>query len=64
MLEFKGTLALDLVRNQGVRALDALHVAVAAIVLPELTGPGDVATFAPRDTEQGDAARACGLLTV
>jgi uncharacterized protein len=58
------SLALDLVRNQGIRALDALHVAIAAIVLPELTGPGDVATFATRDTEQGDAARACGLLTV
>jgi uncharacterized protein len=56
--------ALDLVRSRGIRALDALHVAVASIVLPDLTGPGDEALFATRDTEQADAATACGLLTV
>lgn len=57
------SLALNLVRNQGIRALDALHVAVAAIVLPELSGPGDEALFATCDAEQSDAAKACGLLT-
>lgn len=53
--------ALDLVRNHGVRALDALHLATAQLVLPELTGPGDSALFVTADLRQAEAARAAGL---
>lgn len=53
--------ALHAVRTYGIRALDALHVATAQIVLPELVGPGDVAVFVSRDSEQANAARRLGL---
>ncbi|MDP2293429.1 MAG: type II toxin-antitoxin system VapC family toxin [Actinomycetota bacterium] len=55
--------ALDLVRRHAIRALDALHVAAAVIVLAELVGPGDVAVFVSRDNAQAAAARASGLAT-
>lgn len=55
--------ALDLVRRHGIRALDALHVAAALIVLAELVGPGDVAVFISRDAAQAAAATASGLAT-
>lgn len=55
--------ALQLVREHGIRALDALHVAAAVIVLGELAGPGDTTVFISRDRTQADAAMACGLTT-
>jgi uncharacterized protein len=55
-------LALSIVRAHGVRALDAIHIATAQLVLPELTGPGDVAVFVSRDVEQSTAAAALGLV--
>jgi predicted nucleic acid-binding protein len=53
--------ALHAVRTYGIRALDALHIATAQVVLPELIGPGDTAVFISRDKEQADAARNLGL---
>ncbi len=55
--------ALQLVRQHGIRALDALHVAAAVIVLGELAGPGDTTVFISRDHTRADAATACGLTT-
>ncbi len=54
-------LALQLVRTHGLRAIDAIHVAVASLALPALTGPHDEATFVSRDAAQAEAARALGL---
>jgi uncharacterized protein len=54
-------LALHIVRTYGIRALDAIHIATAQLVLPELTGPGDVAVFISRDGEQAAAAEQLGL---
>ncbi len=53
--------ALQLVREHGIRALDALHIAAAVIVLGELAGPGDTSVFVTRDRSQADAAMASGL---
>jgi uncharacterized protein len=53
--------ALHIVRTYGIRALDAIHIATAQLVLPELAGPGDTAEFLSRDKEQADAAERVGL---
>ena len=53
--------ALHAVRTYGIRALDALHIATAQVVLPELVGPGDTAMFISRDKEQAAAAKDLGL---
>lgn len=53
--------ALAIVRGHGVRALDAIHLATAQLVLPELTGPGDTMVFLTADHRQADAAVAIGL---
>ncbi len=45
----------------GIRALDALHIAVAQAVLPELADPGESTAFASRDGDQAAAAEAVGL---
>ena len=54
--------ALALVRAHGIRALDALHVAAARIVLADLAGPGDSTVFVSRDAAQAAAAAALGLI--
>lgn len=54
-------LALDIVRSKGIRALDALHIAVAVLVLPERTTGVDKAVFCTRDEQQARAAEAHGL---
>ncbi len=56
--------ALDIVRAHGIRALDALHIAVALAVLPELGEPGDTVAFATRDADQAHAAEAAGLVVL
>lgn len=56
--------ALDIARAQGIRALDALHIAVALAVLPELAEPEDAVLFATRDADQALAARAAGLAVI
>ncbi len=53
--------ALHMVRTYGIRALDALHIGAAQLLLPELVGPGDIAVFVSRDNQRADAAREVGL---
>jgi uncharacterized protein len=53
--------ALHVVRTYGLRALDAIHIATAQLVLPELAGPGDTGVFVSRDKEQAHAAGQVGL---
>jgi uncharacterized protein len=53
--------ALHVVRTYGIRALDAIHIATAQLILPELAGPGDTSVFFSRDKEQADAASKLGL---
>jgi predicted nucleic acid-binding protein len=52
--------ALVMVRVHGLRAMDAWHLAVAGLVLPDLLEPGETASFATRDAAQADVARALG----
>lgn len=40
--------ALKLVRRHAIRAMDAWHLAVAAITIPPLLGPGEERAFASR----------------
>jgi uncharacterized protein len=54
-------LALRLVREHAIRAMDAWHVAVASLTLPSLVEPGEEAGFATRDDAQAGVARALGL---
>ena len=54
-------IALDIVRSEGIRAMDAWHIAVAILALPELTGPGDQAVFVTRDSDQARVAERRGL---
>ncbi len=57
-------LALRLARAHGVRAMDAWHLAVAAIVLPQLARDQEPVAFATRDDEQAAVAVSIGLSTV
>jgi uncharacterized protein len=54
-------IALDIVRTEGIRAMNAWHIAVASLALPELSGPGDQAIFVTRDIDQAQAAQRRGL---
>ncbi len=54
-------IALHVVRTDGIRAMDAWHIAVASLALPELSGPGDEAVFVTRDGDQARAAERRGL---
>lgn len=56
--------ALSFVREHGLRAMDAWHLAVAVIALPQLTEPGEPAGFASRDVEQARVAAHLGLVTI
>ncbi len=56
--------ALALVRQHAIRAMDAWHLAVAALTLPELLEPGEVAGFATRDAAQSEVAVLLGLQAV
>lgn len=53
--------ALGLVRAHGIRAMDAWHLATAAIVSPALTEPGEDVGFASRDQAQSEVAAALGF---
>jgi predicted nucleic acid-binding protein len=55
--------AWQLVIDHRLRALDALHLAVAHLDARKLTDPGEDLHFATRDADQAAAARALGLLT-
>ena len=56
--------ALRLVREHAIRAMDAWHLAVAALALPSLVEPGEDAGFATRDEAQASVATSLGLQLV
>lgn len=53
--------ALRLVRKHAIRAMDAWHLAVAILTLPNLVEPGEQAGFATRDETQARVATDVGL---
>jgi uncharacterized protein len=53
--------ALKLVREHALRALDAWHLAVAAIAVPPLASPGEEIAFASRDETQRAIAEQLGF---
>jgi predicted nucleic acid-binding protein len=53
--------ALNLVRRHAIRAVDAWHLAVAAITIPPLLEPGEERAFASRDAAQRDVAHNLGF---
>jgi predicted nucleic acid-binding protein len=57
-------MARALVRDHALRALEALHIATALAVLPELVSGDEMVAFASRDPEQAAAAEAAGLTVV
>jgi predicted nucleic acid-binding protein len=56
--------ALQLVRQHGLRAMDAWHLAVAAIVVPPLLEPGEPSAFASRDEAQRQVAEVLGFVPI
>jgi uncharacterized protein len=56
--------ALALIREHGLRALDALHLAVAAIAIPKLADKGEPIGFASRDGDQATVAESLGFAAV
>jgi hypothetical protein len=56
--------ALNLVRRHAIRAMDAWHMAVAAITIPPLLEPGEERAFASRETPQRDVARNLGFVVM
>jgi hypothetical protein len=53
--------ALPLVREHALRAMDAWHLATAALVLPDLAEPGEELGFATRDAAQASVAVTLGM---
>jgi len=53
--------ALSIAREHGLRALDALHVALAAITIPKLADKGEPLGFASRDGDQAIVAESLGF---
>jgi uncharacterized protein len=58
------TEALGLVRAHALRAMDAWHLAVAKLVLPSLTEPGEEVGFASRDEAQSAVAASLGMRVI
>ncbi len=56
--------ALQLVRRHALRAMDAWHLAVAAIVVPPLLEPGEPRAFASRDEAQRQVAEELGFVLI
>jgi predicted nucleic acid-binding protein len=56
--------ALELARTHGLRALDALHVALASITVPRLADRGEPIAFASRDDEQAAVAASFGFVRI
>ena len=52
---------LRLVRAHGLRAMDAWHLATAALTVPPLIEPGEGMAFASRDERQRDVATELGF---
>lgn len=53
--------ALSLVREHAIRAMDAWHLAVASLTLPQLVEGGEELSFASRDTAQAEVAELLGF---
>lgn len=53
--------ALSLVREHAIRAMDAWHLAVASLTLPQLVESGEELSFASRDTAQAEVAELLGF---
>jgi len=58
------TVTLGLVREHGLRALDALHLATAALTVPQLADKGEPIGFASRDGDQATVAESLGFAAV
>ncbi|OBK86331.1 type II toxin-antitoxin system VapC family toxin [Mycolicibacter sinensis] len=56
--------ALKLVRQHALRAMDAWHLAVAALVVPPLLEPGEQKGFASRDPAQRRVAELLGFVAI
>jgi predicted nucleic acid-binding protein len=56
--------ALQLVRQHALRAMDAWHLAVAAIVVPPLLERGEPRAFASRDEVQRQVAEELGFVPI
>ncbi|MGH9054514.1 MAG: type II toxin-antitoxin system VapC family toxin [Acidimicrobiales bacterium] len=56
--------ALELVRTHAIRAMDAWHLATAALLAPSLVEPGEEIGFATRDQAQSQVALTLGLRAV
>lgn len=56
--------ALRLVREHAIRAIDAWHLAVASLALPPLAEPGEDLAFVSRDAAQSAVAAALGFTGV
>jgi predicted nucleic acid-binding protein len=56
--------ALAIAREHGLRALDALHVALASIAIPKLADKGEPIGFASRDGGQATVAESLGFSVV
>ena len=56
--------ALAIAREHGLRALDALHVALASIAIPKLADKGEPIGFASRDGGQATVAESLGFAAV
>ncbi|MGH2912575.1 MAG: type II toxin-antitoxin system VapC family toxin [Solirubrobacteraceae bacterium] len=57
-------LALELVREHGLRALDAWHIAVAQLTLPTLVEKDEEIGFASRDETQAIVAEQLGFTRI
>jgi predicted nucleic acid-binding protein len=53
--------ALQIVRSHALRAMDAWHLAVAELAVPDLLEPGEVPKFATRDAAQAAVAEHLGF---
>lgn len=58
------TEALALVRTHAIRAMDAWHLAVASLTLPQLAEPGEQRGFATNDVLRRDVARRLGFVPI
>lgn len=58
------TRANALVREHGLRAMDAWHLAAASIVMPDLVEPEEKGAFASRDAQQAAVAELLGFTTI
>ncbi len=56
--------ALKIVREHGLRALDAWHLAVASIAIPPLADRGEPIAFATRDGDQATVAESLGFVRI